>query len=919
MKKRAPSSKIEQLMAKFEESQEQSTAAPIAPQVPQEQQEAHLQQHPSETVQESVIQPSTSHAEDMQKNTPSQESEVLYATPTPQRPPRPPRAHERGLSSTTTQNSQTSRTKVSPQRPSRARDKELSSTSSQESEILYATPTRRKTPRARDMQKDSTSSQESEMDSHLFQSWEDIEKAYSSFFQESKILYPTNSGQKPSRARDMQKDSTSSQESETLYATPTRQKTPHARDMQKDSTSSQESETLYATPTRQKTPHARDMQKDSTSSQESKMDSHLFRSWEEVEKAYSTFFQDSEVFHPTNSGQKSSRRRSMRRDSTSSKENEISPEELQIWERSMPLTERRTSSDDSYSAYTVAVPKTPPLKKHEMYLSEEEILSKVRNHTLVIRAKETVKELSQTVYGNSDIFGQKLAEIDKNPALGEGLSRQVAARPKLVGPLAGHSFCGLKSKARKNAENNVPELCRALGIYTDAVKHARYDACLAHNSRKRKHQKSINQEEMAESLQNSRKPEQEITLLSQEEITHRMSGDTSVRYCHAEIAYWCTVVYGNPSVLQYRIEEVEKAPAIGEQLAWQVENHPLLFGKLAGRNVCGLKNKARKEAENALPCLKDAIEAYTEALQHAKENIIESHQQEQQRYRLSRDLNQDLQQTLIPKKEVPHLTREETLEKVKNHTSVQSSKKAIETLCKVVYGRSHILEEKIEMILKNPLEGKNLASQIMTSPQSIARLAGLGMGSIMNDARTCAKENIFSLHLAIRHHTHMVERTEKDILQDHHAKQKRCEKSVEMPGEWFGALCSLTKEQQQETLSQSFELRKEVKAYKEKIDTRLSESEHEAIKGNNGEKLAKMIGISVREAQKVIQVVKSLEELQQSITVAEHKAQNLHLETRASSAIKAEKVTQTIEQEKAIPKNVQPRKVEHAKTAMMHL
>ncbi|UNE53791.1 BID domain-containing T4SS effector [Bartonella machadoae] len=571
MKKKTPSSTIAQLMAKFENPQQQTTTMPSNSNVPPKEQKSPLQQPPQETVQASVVSPSAAHAGDMQKNNTAsqkQQNEVLHTTPTPQTrvaPPRPPRAHERGLSITTTQDSQASSPRVPPQRPPRARDKELSSNSSQESDSLYKKTAPQKPPRTKAMQQNSSSSQESDG------------------------LYKTLAPQKPPRTKAMQQNSSSSQESDGLYKTLAPQKPPRTKAMQQNSSSSQESEGLYATIAPQKPPRTKAMQQNSSSSQGS-----------------------DDVFTTAAPHKPPLKRHKEQRNAT--------PQE------------------DKSKSSTV----TPP--RINQSLSQEEILEKVRNNPLVLACKDAVKDFSQRVYGSPNVFEQKLTEIENNPALGESLSCQVAARPKLVGPLAGKKVFGVKSQTRKNAEENISALCLALENYADSVKQARKSALLGNAAIKTyRRMSSMSAEEMAEDLQKLLNREKETAPLSQKEIARRVRSSTMVKYCHAEITYFCSVAYGDPGALQYRLEEIDRSPSLGDELAWQVTTAPHLFGKLAGRNFHGLKNKARKDAEEALSSLASAIEGYAEALKHAKENILENHQQ-QQAYTLSRPLDKNLQQ-----------------------------------------------------------------------------------------------------------------------------------------------------------------------------------------------------------------------------------------------------------------------------------
>ncbi|WP_212112802.1 BID domain-containing T4SS effector [Bartonella queenslandensis] len=224
------------------------------------------------------------------------------------------------------------------------------------------------------------------------------------------------------------------------------------------------------------------------------------------------------------------------------------------------------------------------------------------------------------------------------------------------------------------------------------------------------------------------------------------------------------------------------------------------------------------------------------------------------------------QEMLIPAEKIPPLTNEEIITRVKNNASLQERRTEIETLCQLVYGNRHILQEKIERIHENHTEGEQLTYQIATSPQSLAKFAGSNIFGIKNNARTNAEANIIPLCRAIECYSNIFTQTERDILHDHHAKQRRCEQAVEMPKVWMQKLLSLPKEQQQETLSNSPELRGEIKNYIRKINERLSSSEHEAIKENNPEKLAKNLGTSAIKAKEIMEIVKQTKEIEQNIS-----------------------------------------------------
>ncbi|WP_455478053.1 BID domain-containing T4SS effector [Bartonella sp. B10] len=244
-------------------------------------------------------------------------------------------------------------------------------------------------------------------------------------------------------------------------------------------------------------------------------------------------------------------------------------------------------------------------------------------------------------------------------------------------------------------------------------------------------------------------------------------------------------------------------------------------------------------------------------------------------------VGKDLKQSLIPEERIAPLTKEEIALKVQEDALVQESIKRIELLSQVVYGKTHIVKDKIPEIKipvtsENIVAGEKFAREIGSFPQSISRLAGVGMFCIKSGARALAEENILPLSHAVYDYVYAIKQAEKDILHNHHMEQKRCGRSVEMPSKWLKNLLSLPKEQQEEVLLNSPELKEQVDAYVQKISDRLSAREHKALRENKYEKLAKSIGTSARKAEEIAKIFKQTKEVQQNVqhrSVCSHKVE----------------------------------------------
>ncbi|GAA5102317.1 BID domain-containing T4SS effector [Bartonella acomydis] len=453
--------------------------------------------------------------------------------------------------------------------------------------------------------------------------------------QESQTTQVKVAPPKPPRTKNRQQAAATRQENQTAQVKAAPPKPPQARNRQQAAATRQENQTAQVKVAPPKPPRTKNRQQDTATRQESqtaqvKVPPQRPPRARDRELTNNGVTQKNESPYGTPAPPKSLQTKDRTPTPTATEESEIIYAEIDIKTRSSTRHKERRSvtTQQEQTIYT-----TVASASISASLSKEEMIVKIRNNPLVQACKDEIRTLSQTVYGNPDIFQKKLEEIEKNPSLGDSLSWQVAAKPKLVAKLAGKKVLGIKNQTRKQAEENISPLCLALENYAETVKQAKEGILHGHLAKQIRHKHSLDLKQMAKDLQKPRTAaEKETTTLSQKEMLRRVKSNTTVQYCQAEIVYWCTIVYGDPRILLYRLEEIQKAPAIGENLAWQITTHPHIFGKFAGRKFSGIKNQARKDAENALPRLAEAIEGYAEAIKHATEDIVQTSHTQQRRH-----------------------------------------------------------------------------------------------------------------------------------------------------------------------------------------------------------------------------------------------------------------------------------------------
>ncbi|ALE03015.1 BID domain-containing T4SS effector [Bartonella ancashensis] len=229
---------------------------------------------------------------------------------------------------------------------------------------------------------------------------------------------------------------------------------------------------------------------------------------------------------------------------------------------------------------------------------------------------------------------------------------------------------------------------------------------------------------------------------------------------------------------------------------------------------------------------------------------------------------------LIPAKRMKLLTAEKLSQMVSEDLLTKSSRKVIEMLSKTVYGKSNILEEKMDLVEQQPHLGEVIATGIRNDPESISKLSGaecalFGYTFFKSETRQLAEKDIPALCDAIKSHADTIKLLRSEISQSYQAERYREGQPVFEPEKSLRKLLSLPKEQRENLLSLFPELRKEVYYYMKAINNRLSPKDHEAIAENNHAMFAKNTDLPLDKAKEVIDIVKSVKEVYEQARIAQ--------------------------------------------------
>ncbi|WP_273760263.1 BID domain-containing T4SS effector [Bartonella sp. ML70XJBT.G] len=295
--------------------------------------------------------------------------------------------------------------------------------------------------------------------------------------------------------------------------------------------------------------------------------------------------------------------------------------------------------EEQTPAATAASPRT------RLALSEAQITALLKNSRLVREYEEEIQTFCQKVYGNSDALRKQLEQIQKNPSTGEDLSTHMKEDPERIHKFAGKKMLGIKSSARRHANNNLPTLCGLVDSYVAAVKTVREDLSMTPEAVLPYYEEIMGKEAVNRILQNPHSSERSSASLSNDDISERTQQHPMVKKHHAQINYWCNVVFGNSDLFKQQTEAIFENPTLVEELTWSIAESPQSFGRYAGVGVGNLKNRARRHAEAGLPHLISAMGNYANTVQSVREGLTQSQQQQtaQQQHEQTAQTSQTLQ------------------------------------------------------------------------------------------------------------------------------------------------------------------------------------------------------------------------------------------------------------------------------------
>ncbi|WP_375634751.1 MULTISPECIES: BID domain-containing T4SS effector [unclassified Bartonella] len=265
-------------------------------------------------------------------------------------------------------------------------------------------------------------------------------------------------------------------------------------------------------------------------------------------------------------------------------------------------------------------------------------------------------------------------------------------------------------------------------------------------------------------------------VLSEEEIILFLPHHSLVKTYREEIQHLSAKAYGNPNILQEKMQEIQKNPAAGEELSWRMAAYPESLAKLSGTSMLGFKNRARRQAEESYSALSVTVDCYTEAVKQARESLVQSPEQELKNY--ERFMGKEAVAKLLQKpnhREKETLSETEISTQIQQHSKVKRHLAQIQYWCKVVFGNENILQSQTEELFQNPETIEALAQQLVGNPQSFHKYAGHNFCGFKNKARRHAETGLSHLIDAADNYATAVTQVRESLSKTQQAKQEHNE------------------------------------------------------------------------------------------------------------------------------------------------
>ncbi|WP_208438190.1 BID domain-containing T4SS effector [Bartonella taylorii] len=264
---------------------------------------------------------------------------------------------------------------------------------------------------------------------------------------------------------------------------------------------------------------------------------------------------------------------------------------------------------------------------------------------------------------------------------------------------------------------------------------------------------------------------QEETILWDGEIIGELQKNPLVSAHINAVRNWSEIVFGKKGVLDTKIKKILENPPVSNRILWAIALNPQSIHQLAGKNICGFKNRARRNAAESLIPLHDAIYGLAKTSESARSRIISPMGQSCSEKTME---GAEAVETLLAScnhTKKMRISDHEIVEILQQDPFIQKCEEEIRYWCTMVYGCPDVLIKKIADIRRDPLVGFDLLEDLANTPYRYHSLAGFGICCLKNRERRNAEFSVRHLHNCVYFFSKVIE-SAKELIQMEYLEQK---------------------------------------------------------------------------------------------------------------------------------------------------
>lgn len=290
--------------------------------------------------------------------------------------------------------------------------------------------------------------------------------------------------------------------------------------------------------------------------------------------------------------------------------------------RNINMAKRRRFCEQSRETSTsIDLCVTALSQEEEVTITGDGIVDELQKNPLIAAHVRTIQHLSRIVFGEKSVLDEKIKGILEDSSEGHKILYKLLLNPQSLHKFAGVSVCGFKNRARKNAIQNFDPLCDAINDLVKTLERQQ-DLMIAQIGQSSREQPIVGTQGVESLLKSFNYFRKKDGSLASNDISEIFKKNPFIQRCIGDIQYWCTRVYGRPNILNKELTDLQTKPGAIYPLLDKIIGEPQSIHSFAGIEVCGIKNKARREAEASVQDLCDSVQFFDDVVKSAKKLMI---------------------------------------------------------------------------------------------------------------------------------------------------------------------------------------------------------------------------------------------------------------------------------------------------------